>query len=156
MEMEKIRDAKKFALEYKINALMQIILLRYESLTTLSTTCFTVVGILLAIRPELFANRLLSYVSCFIFIIIAFISFGRFLYLTRKDAEATALSIKELPDADWTKPLSENGFSIDYYPEILFVLLIVTILLTAISMINFFPINCFNHLILGAFIYYNF
>jgi hypothetical protein len=137
METEQIKSAKKFALEYKINSLIQVILLRYQSLTILSTICFAIVGVLLSIRPELFTNYYLAYTSCFVLVSIALVSFGRFLYLCRKDANATALSIKELPDVDWSKPLPEKDFKIDNWPETLFGLLVLTIIMAIISMLKF-------------------
>ena len=128
-----IREAKKVSLGFKIGALQQLILQRFQALTTISSISFAVVGIIISVRSDLIRNEKLAFFSACLFIIIAITSFGRYLYLIRNDIINVAKMIKDLPSADWSKPLEEKEFKADWWPETLYVLLIVGVLLFGLS-----------------------
>jgi len=133
MEKEEIREAKKFSLETKINAVQQLILKRYESLTILSSIAFAIAGIIMSDQQILFPNLR---ISLEIFVFVSLVSFTRFLFLIRSDVNGIWKQINELPEEDWSKSLKEDQFDLDYWPEVLFFLF-------AIGVINmFYPIFC--------------
>ncbi len=124
-----IREAKKFSLELKINALQELILQRFQALTTISSIGFAVAGIIISVRGDLIKNEKLAILSASLFIVIALTSFGRHLYLIRSDIKGIAQRIKDLPDEDWSKPLKEKEFKADWWPETLYGLLVVSVFL---------------------------
>ncbi|MEI8337910.1 MAG: hypothetical protein WCF92_02040 [bacterium] len=137
------REAKKFSLGYKIEALQQLVIQRYQSLTTISAISLAIVGIVLSSQGNLIENRTLAFVSGGIFICTAFVSLGRYLYLIRDDINGIVKKIKELPNKDWSKPLEEEEFKADYWPETLYVCLILGVLLFVLSIIHY-PIQYIN------------
>ncbi|MBD3359805.1 MAG: hypothetical protein GF365_03825 [Candidatus Buchananbacteria bacterium] len=130
---ENIKNAKIFSFEHKIIALQQLILQRYNSLITLSSISFALSGLIISIKGELISNYILALHSLFIFILVAIISFSRYLYLIRIDIKGIYNRIKQLPDENWNKPLKENKFKADWWPEILFVLFVVGLFLFGLS-----------------------
>jgi len=124
-----IREAKKFSLELKINALQELILQRFQALTTISSIGFAVAGIIISVRSDLIKNEVLAILSASLFIVIALTSFGRHLYLIRSDIKGIAQRIKDLPDEYWSKPLKEKEFKADWWPETLYGFLVVSVFL---------------------------
>lgn len=128
-----IREAKKFSLEMKISALQQLILQRFQALTTISSISFAVAGITISVRSDLIRNEQLAFFSAGLFIFIALISLGRHLFLIRSDIKGIAQKIKDLPDANWNRPLEEQEFKADWWPETLYGFLVIGIILFAVS-----------------------
>ncbi len=135
-DIRNMREAKKFSLEMKISALQQLILQRFQALTTISSISFAVAGIIISVRSDLIKNEFLAFLSAGLFIIIALISLGRHLWLIRSDINAIAKKIKNLPDEDWSRPLTEKEFKADWWPETLYVLLVVGVFLFGLSFFN--------------------
>ncbi len=133
---EKIKEAKKFSLEKKIDIFGQLILLRYQSLTTISSISFAVVGISLAVRSELIKNEQLALMSLLILTATALFSLGRHLYLLRGDITNISQQIKNLPTADWSKPLKQKDFGADWWPEILYLVFIIGVILFGLSLLH--------------------
>jgi len=127
--IKNMREAKKFSLEMKIQALQQLILQRFQALTTISSISFAVAGIVISVRSDLIKNEILAFLSAGLFITIALVSLGRHLFLIRSDINTIAKKIKDLPDEDWGVPLEEKEFKADWWPETLYVLLIVGVFL---------------------------
>lgn len=128
-----INEVKKFSLELKINALQELILQRFQALTTISSISFAVAGIIVSVRSDLIRNEQLAFFAAGLFLIIALTSLGRHLYLIRSDINGLAQRIKDLPDSDWSKPLEEKEFKADWWPETLYTLLVIGIVLFALS-----------------------
>jgi len=128
-----INEAKKFSLELKINALQELILQRFQALTTISSISFAVAGIIISVRSDLIHNERLAFFSAGLFMIIALASLGRHLYLIRSDIKGIAQKIKGLHGADWSKPLEEKEFKADWWPETLYGLLVVSVFLFVLS-----------------------
>ena len=57
------REAKKFSLEFKVNALQQLILQRFQALTIISSIGFAVAGIIISVRGDLIQNEKLAFFS---------------------------------------------------------------------------------------------
>ena len=131
--MRNIEDAKKFSMELKASALQQLILQRFQALTNISSIGFGVSGIVISVGNSLIQNQLLAVASATLFIFIALISLGRYLYLIRSDIEAISKRIKDLPDEDWGKPFKKKDFKADWWPETLYILLVIGILLFGLS-----------------------
>ena len=53
--------------------------------------------------------------------------------MIRSDVKGIAQKIKDLPGADWDKSLEEKEFKADWWPETLYVLLIVGVFLFGLS-----------------------
>lgn len=128
-----VQEAKKFSLELKANALQQLILQRFQALTIISSISFGVAGIIISIRSDLIRNEILAFFSAGLFLAIALVSLGRYLYLIRSDIKAISKKIKELPEEDWDKPLGEKEFKADWWPETLYGLLVVGVVLFILS-----------------------
>ena len=128
-----MREAKKFSLEFKVNALQQLILQRFQALTIISSIGFAVAGIIISVRGDLIQNEKLAFFSAGLFVVIALISLGRHLYLIRSDVKGIAQKIKDLPGADWDKPLEEKEFKADWWPETLYGFLVIGILFFGLS-----------------------
>lgn len=133
--MRNIEGAKKLSLELKANALQQLILQRFQALTIISSIGFGVSGIVISVRGDLIQNKYLALSSAALFILIALVSLGRHLYLIRSDIKAISQKIKNLPDEDWSRPLKEKEFRADWWPETLYILLIIGVLLFGLSFI---------------------
>src|ERR1700690_3182218 len=126
---DNIGEAKKVSLGHKIEALQQLILLRYQALTTISGISFAVVGVFISIRGTVIHNWQLALVSLILLTLVALVSLGRYLYLIRDDIKGITQKIKELPKEDWSKPLKEKVFKADFWPESLYIFLVIGILL---------------------------
>ena len=135
-----IEEAKKFSLEMKSSALMQLILQRFQTLTIISAISFAVFGITISTKDELIKNTNLIFVAGGLFILIAFVSLGRYLFIVRSNINKLGQKIKSLPDEDWNKPLPEKNFKNDWWPETLFILLIISFLLFGLSFVDFYSI----------------
>ena len=133
--LDTMQEAKKFSLQTKINVLQQLVLQRFQSLTTISAISFAVVGILISTKSDFIENQTLAISSFLLLVVVALVSLGRHLFLVRSDIEAIARKIKELPAQDWSVPLKKKEFRADYWPETLYVALILGILLFSISLI---------------------
>jgi len=131
--LDNIHRAKKFSLAMKISALQQLILQRFQALTTVSSISFAVAGIIISVRSDLIRHEKQAFFSAGLFIAIAIVSFGRHLYLIRSDIKALAKKVKELPNEDWDKPLEEKEFKADWWPETLYMLMVVGIILFVLS-----------------------
>jgi len=132
-DLRNIKEAKKLSLEKKIDALQHLILQRYQALITISSISFAVIAITFTIKSELIQNKFLALLSLVLLILIALVSLGRHLYLLRDDINSIAKKIKDLPEEDWSRPLEEKGFKADWWPETLYILLIISILLFGLS-----------------------
>jgi len=129
------KEGRKFSLEFKANALQQLILQRFQSLTTLSFISFAVVGLVISIKGELIQRNSLAIISIFLLLLVAFVSFGRYLYIVRSDIKKIAQKIEDLQTNSQGGPIKKNGFKADWWPETLYVLLIVGIVLFTLSLI---------------------
>jgi len=136
---KELEEAKKFSLTFKAQAVQELILERYRSLTIISSVSFAFVGVFIAISLErqLIKNTVLAYLSFGLLILVALFSLGRYLYIIRDDIKDISKQIKELPREDWSKPLKIEEPKQDYWPETLFVFLIISIVLFVLSLINF-------------------
>lgn len=132
-KVRSVEDAKRFSLELKANALQQLILQRFQALTIISSIGFGVAGIVISIKSDLIQNQTLALISAVLFILIALVSLGRHLYLIRSDIKAIAQKIRNLPNEDWNKPLQEKEFVADWWPETLYILFVVSVLLFGLS-----------------------
>jgi hypothetical protein len=132
--LDNIREAKKFSMGYKIEALQQLILQRFQALTTISSISFAVAGIVISMRGDLIKNECLAVLSAGLFLVIAMVSLGRHLYLIRDDINTIAGKIRNLPDEDWDRPLPEKQFRADWWPETLYVLLVVGVVMFILSL----------------------
>lgn len=117
----------------KISALQHLILQRFQALTMISSISFAVAGIVISVRSDLIKNETLAFLSVGLFITIALVSLGRHLYLIRDDIKAISQKIKDLPDADWSQPPEEKEFKADWWPETLYMFLIVGVVLFGLS-----------------------
>ena len=133
-----------------MEAVMDLILQRFQALTTISSIAFAVSGIVISFRSEWIHNYLLASIAIFLFILTALTSLGRHLYLIRSDINTISQKIKDLPNEDWDKPLKEKDFEADWWPEILYLVLVLAIILFGFSLINplmYSYIRFDNHLI---------
>lgn len=132
--LDNMREAKKFSMGHKIEALQQLILQRFLALTTISSISFAVAGIAISMRDDLIKNECLAVLSAGLFLVIALVSLGRHLYLIREDINVIAGKIRDLPDEDWSHPLPEKQFRADWWPETLYVFLVVGVLMFVLSL----------------------
>ncbi len=133
--LNNIRAAKKLSLEYKIEALQQLILQRFQTLTTISSVSFAVAGVIISVNSDLIKNSCLAILATIMFLGIAIISLGRHLYLIRSDINAISKKIKELPTENWNRSLQEKEFKADWWPEILYIFFVISILIFCLSFI---------------------
>ncbi|KPJ56109.1 hypothetical protein AMJ49_05725 [Parcubacteria bacterium DG_74_2] len=136
---KELKEAKKFSLTFKAQALQVLIFERYRSLTIISSISFALVGVFIALsfEKQFIKNISLAYSSFGLFILIALVSLGRYLYLIRDDIKNISIQIRELPNEDWSKPLKIKKPKQDFWPEILYISLIMVIVLFVFSLINF-------------------
>lgn len=132
----RIREAKRFSLDNKVAALRQLILQRFQMLTTISAISFAVAGIVISFRGDFIQNWTLAIFALVLFVTIAFIGLGRHLFLLRSDIKKISQKIKELPAEDWSKPLQGKEFKADWWPETLYVFLVIATLLFGLSFLN--------------------
>ena len=135
-----IPDAERTSFDFKTNALQELIFERFRSLTMIATVCFAVIGIFLSFSYKSINNHYLAVASFILALLIAFISMGRYLFLIRSDIDSITGSIKQMRELKWLdyiKWVKENrdkeGFKADYWPESLYVGLIVSVLLFLFS-----------------------
>ena len=57
IQKKKMLEAKRFSLGYKIESLQQLILQRFQALTTISSIAFAISGIIISIRSDLILNE---------------------------------------------------------------------------------------------------
>lgn len=133
--LDNMRTAKKFSLGHKIEALQQLILQRFQALTTISLISFAVAGIVISVRSDLVKNECLAVLAIVLFLCVALISLGRHLYLIRSDINAISKKINELPNEDWNKPLLEKEFRADWWPETLYVFFVLGVLMFGLSFV---------------------
>jgi len=132
---KELKEAKKFSLTFKAQALQALIFERYRSLTIISSISFALVGVFIALsfEKQFIKNVTLAYSSFGLFILIALVSLGRYLYLIRDDIKDISSQIKELPNEDWSKPLEVKKPKEDFWLEIFYILLIISIVLFVLS-----------------------
>ena len=133
--LDNMRAAKKFSMGHKIEALQQLILQRFQALTTISSISFAVAGIVISVKSDLVKEQRLAIFATTLFLLIAIISLGRHLYLIRSDINAISKKIKELPNENWDRPLQEKEFKADWWPETLYTLFVVGVLMFGLSLI---------------------
>lgn len=133
--LENTFEVEKFSLAFKSQALQQLILLRFQALTILSSIGFAVIGIIISVKSDFIKNPFLALLSVILLIVIALVSFGRYLYLIRSDIKDITQKIKSLPARDWNIPLEEKESKVDYWPETLFIFLVFGIVLFGLSFI---------------------
>ena len=131
----RVWGAKKMALQNNITALQQLVLQRFQALIALSSIAFAVTGVVMSVRSDLIQNPVLAVLAAILFVCIALVGVGRHLYLIRNDICDISKRIRELPDADWNQPLEEKEFKADWWPETLYGLLILGVLLFGLSLI---------------------
>jgi len=136
---EKLREAKDLSLKFKAQAMQGLIFERYRSLTMISSISFAIVGVLtvLSLGGNLIRNVILAYLSFILLILISLFSLGRYLYVIRDDIKDISKQIEELPNKDWGKVLRAEKPKEDYWPETLYILLIISIVLFVLSLISF-------------------
>lgn len=139
MNSDEIKEAKKLSLTFKAQAVQGLILERYRSLTIVSSISFVFVGVFmsLSVEKQIMKNIVLAYLSFGLLILIALLSLGRYLYLIRDDIKNISEQIKVLPQEDWSKPLKVKKPKQDYWPEILYIFLIISVALFILSLISF-------------------
>ncbi|OHA62485.1 MAG: hypothetical protein A2117_01855 [Candidatus Wildermuthbacteria bacterium GWA2_46_15] len=59
-------EAKKISFLFKVDSLQQLILQRYQALTTISTIGFAIVGIVISTRSDLLESSILAFIRYFI------------------------------------------------------------------------------------------
>ena len=133
-KLDSMREAKKFSMGYKIEAIQQLILQRFQALTTISSISFAVAGIVISMRGDLVKNECLAVLSVVLFLVIALVSLGRHLFLIRDDINTIAGKIRDLPGEDWGRPLPEKQFKSDWWPETLYTALVIGVLMFALSL----------------------
>jgi len=136
---KEVKEAKKFLLTLNAQSLQGLIFERYRSLTIISSISFALVGIFIAFsfEKQFIKNIILAYLSFGLLILIALFSLGCYLYLIRDDIKDISKQIKELPDEDWNEPLKIEKPKKDYWPEIFYVFLIISIILFVLSLVDF-------------------
>lgn len=136
--LDKIKEDKKFLLNFYATSGQQLILQRFQSLTTISAVGFAVAGVVISVRPELILNIKLALISLSLLILAALISLGRHLYLLRTDISGIVGGINKLKNDQWPiKSIKEKDFKPDYWPEILFFVLIIGVVFFILSLLNF-------------------
>ncbi|HEY4512768.1 MAG TPA: hypothetical protein VJH63_03915 [Candidatus Paceibacterota bacterium] len=135
IQKKKMLEAKRFSLGYKIESLQQLILQRFQALTTISSIAFAISGIIISIRSDLILNETLAMIAAASFALIALISLGRHLYLIRKDIEGISDRIRDLSEENWGKQLNEKIFKADWWPEVLYLFLVAGVVLFGLSII---------------------
>jgi len=133
--LDTMREAKKFSLGHKIDALQQLIFQRFQALITISSIAFALSGIIISVRPDLIKNLCLGIFSVIVFVLIAIVSLGRYLYVIRDDIRAISKKIKDLPDENWKVPLEEKTFKADWWPETLYFILVLGVVLFTLSLL---------------------
>ena len=130
-----LKEAKKLSLTLKAQTLQALIFERYRSLTIISSISFALVGVFIALsfEKQFIKNITLAYSSFGLFILIALVSLGRYLYLIRDDIKDISSQIRELPNEDWSKPLEVKKPKQDFWPGIFYILLIISIILFVLS-----------------------
>ena len=138
-ERDNIKEAKKFSLTFKAQALQALILERYRSLTIISSISFAFVGVLIAfsLEKQFIQNTFLAYLSFGLLVLIALLSLGRHLYIIRDDIKNISKQIEELPREDWNKPLETKKPKQDYWPEVFYIFLTISIMLFILSLTEF-------------------
>lgn len=132
---DNIREAKKFSMSHKISALQELILQRFQALTTISSISFAVSGIVISVRSDIIKSEALAIFSAILFIAVALISLGRHLWLIREDINGISQKIKSLPTEDWATTKEDKAFKADWWPETLYVVLVIGILLFGVSLL---------------------
>lgn len=118
-------EAKKLMLENYRSALLQAIILRYQSLTIISGIAAAFMGVVGAtINPT---NNVLMSISLSLSTLITVTALGRYISLTRTDINKLTKKIDELDGLDVKKPLQGPGWSKDYWPEALFICLTISL-----------------------------
>jgi len=137
-----ISEAEKISFDYKINALQGLVFERFRSLTIIATVCLAVIGISLSFANEFINNYCLATISFVLILFVVFISLGRYLFLIRSDITAITRRINQMSKLKWLDYLNwakenqnKNGFKLDYWPESLYALLIVSVILFFFSII---------------------
>jgi hypothetical protein len=74
-----INEAKKFSLNYKIQAANQLLLERGRFLTIISSIAFAFVGISISANPQFFQNLKLAYFVFIFLILLALFSLYKYL-----------------------------------------------------------------------------
>ena len=87
-------------------------------------------------KEQFIKNIILAYLSFGSLILIALLSLGRYLYLIRDDIKDISKQIEELPNMNWSKSLKIKKPKRDYWPEILYTWLVVSIVLFILSLVN--------------------
>ena len=138
-----VPDAERASFNFKTSALQELIFERFRSLTMIATVCFAVIGISLSFSEKFISNHYLATVSFILAILIAFISMGRYLFLIRSDIEDITERIKKMRESKWLdyikwakKNQNEEGFKADFWPELLYVGLIISVLLFLFSILE--------------------
>lgn len=127
-------EAKKASLGFKGDALKQLVLLRYQALITISSISFAVAGLVISMKGGLIQHEGLSIFAGILFIGVALVSLGMHLYLLRTDIESMVKKIESLPNEDWGKPLEHKPLKVDWWPEILYAVLVTGIILFGLSL----------------------
>ncbi len=119
-------EIKILRLENKRTSLTQAIVLRYESLTIISGLATTLIG-LAAITNTENVNKCFLATSLLAATLTTFTALGRYIFLTRQDIKKLARMIQdELP--------RDKKFSQDYWPEVLYICFIMSVILFLLSL----------------------
>lgn len=130
-----MQGAKRMSLDKKIDALQQLILQRFQALVAISSIAFAVSGVIISVRSDLIVRPSLAILATSLFIAVALLGLGRHLFLLRDDINGISKRIKELPHEDWSRPLEEKEFTADWWPEILYICLIIGVILFGLALL---------------------
>ncbi|OGL76284.1 hypothetical protein A3E97_05135 [Candidatus Uhrbacteria bacterium RIFCSPHIGHO2_12_FULL_47_12] len=130
---EEISVDKRASAERLFSALQDLILLRYQAFITISAIGFAIAGVVLTVRSEMIENKILAVIAVAGLVVISLLGFGRCLYIIRKDIGGIARRLKDLPKKKWGQLQAKPEFSADWWPESLFALLILLLILFAFS-----------------------
>jgi len=114
------------------NSLRKTKLERYRSLSVISAISFAFLGIMATLRGnDLIKTKLLLHVSLILLVSIAIFSLGGYIFLTRKEIDKLT---KELESESVKQEQKANN---NYYIEILFAFLILSMVIFILSLFTF-------------------
>jgi len=132
-DLENLKEIKKELFNHRITILKDLILQRYQSLVTLSTISFAISGLFIALNKELIKHDTFVNIILFILVTISLVSFSRYLFLIRDDINIIYKKIDNSPKEDLNLTEKEIKFSPDYWPEALFISIIICFILLLVS-----------------------
>ena len=120
-------EGKKFSLSFKIDCAKELILERVRTLTIISSIAFAVIGIIISSDSDFVKSKIFAYLSFFTLIILALFSLGYYIFSIRSDIKSMCNEILKLPQEDWSQSLDREKYDPGYLPELLYILLCLSI-----------------------------